>query len=256
MRQFDDPVVARLLDPAFVAVAASPPLFAQLLAALPPGTYGAQVMRTRYLDDVVVAMAEAGVEQVAILGAGLDTRAYRLAALASAVVFEVDLPAIQRRKRRALSGVSVAAREVRFVPVDLGAADLGQALAAAGLNAGRPALFVCEGVTQYLPEQAVRAMLGVVAGAAAGSTLAFTYVRRSLVGADAGEWSSGPLSGLQATEPWVFGLDPGEVPAFLAEAGLRLVDDVGDADYQRRYLRPIGRELVVGHLERAAVAVV
>ena len=56
--------------------------------------------------------------------------------------------------------------------------------------------------------------------------------------------------------PWVFGLEPSGVDAFLKEFGLGLVADVGSADYQSRYLRPLGRDLFVSEVERVVQAVV
>ncbi|MFT4109418.1 class I SAM-dependent methyltransferase [Propionicimonas sp.] len=255
LRQFDDPVVARLLDPMLVAIAQARPLLDQVLASWPPGTYGGQVMRTRYIDDVVVAAATEGVTQVVILGAGLDTRAYRLPELATATVFEVDLPVIQRRKRRHLRGVPVMAGDVRFVAADLGLPGLGDTLRDAGVDCASPTLFVCEGVTQYLGEAAVRSTLAAVAGFAAGSALVFTYVSRALVAARGEQRPTGGFPGFDASEPWLFGLDRAEVAGFVGNAGLHLVEDVGEADYQRRYLAPSGRELVVGPGERVALAV-
>lgn len=253
LRQFDDPIVARLLDPALVAMAGVGPL----LAGFPPGVYGGQVMRTRYIDDVIAAEIAGGVAQVVILGAGLDTRAYRLKELAAAVVFEVDLPAIQRRKQRMLHDTSAVAGEVRFVPADLSTQALGSALQDAGLDAGHPVLYVWEGVTQYLSEAAVCSTLAVIGASAAGSAVVFTYVLRSAVGdARRRSWSNGAFPTFEASEPWLFGLDPHEVPGFLGRFGLRLVDDVGAVEYQERYLRPVGRELVVSPDERAALAVV
>lgn len=257
LRQFDDPVVAKLVDPGLAAMAGSGVLLDQLLAPFPLGTYGGLVMRTRYIDDVVAAQVAGGITQLVILGAGLDTRAYRLPGLSSVVVFEVDLPAIQRRKQRSLRGTVPVAQEIRFVPVDLGVQPLGEALRNAGLDADRPVLFVWEGVTQYLSEAAVRSTLDVVAGSARGSALVFTYVLRKEIGHAARRgWSSGMFQGFGVVEPWLFGLDQDEVPGFLEEFGLHLMEDVGDLDYQRRYLRPVGRELPVSAAERVALAAI
>ena len=88
LRQFDDPVVGRLLDPMLTALAISGPMRDQLTGPRGAGTYGCQMMRTRYIDDVVTVQATVGVDQVEILGAGLDTRAYRLPSLSAAAVSE------------------------------------------------------------------------------------------------------------------------------------------------------------------------
>ncbi|MFN8195644.1 MAG: class I SAM-dependent methyltransferase [Nocardioidaceae bacterium] len=257
LRQFEDPVVARLLDPVLAAMAQSGPVREELLGRFGAGTYGCQVMRTRYIDDVVRMQARSGVDQLVILGAGLDTRAYRLAELGGTDVFEVDLPEIQRRKQKALRRVAPTARRVVFVPADLARESLAATLEAAGLDRARPAMFVWEGVTPYLTEAAVRATLAYLGGAAAGSAVVLTYVLRGVVDGTRGqEWSAAVRQALGPAEPWVFGLEPAEVPGLLAESGLRLVEDVGDADFQERYLRPIGRQLVVSPGERLALAVV
>ncbi len=256
-RQFDDPVVGRLLDPMLASMGRSGPMRAQVMGSMGTGIYGSQVMRTRYIDDVVAMEVTLGVDQVVILGAGLDTRAFRLPALAGSTVFEVDLPATQALKRQRLEGVAPVAGEVRFVPADLGRDPLAETLAAAGLDAGRPVLFIWEGVTQYLTEDAVRATLSYVGAAAPGSAIVLTYVLPHLVGGARGQgWmlTIGLTGG--SDEPWLFGVDPAGLRALLGEHGLRLMDDVGEVEYRSRYLRPAGRRLDVNPGERAALALV
>jgi len=255
LRQFTDPVVGRLMDPMLAMMAGAGPLQKQVLDSLAPGAYGGLVMRTRYIDDVVRAWARAGVDQVVVLGAGLDTRAYRLHELAATTVFEVDLPDIQRRKQRRLRGVPRCARDVRFVPVDLTADRLDAALGAAGFDGTTPALFVWEGVTQYLSEAAVRSTLRFVGGSCSGSGLVFTYVLPGVI-RDQGHrgWSPELRAQLSDAEPWLFGLEPRQLAGFLAEAGLDLLSDIGGAEYEERYLAPIGRHLDIDPGERVAVA--
>ena len=228
-----------------------------LLESLGPGTYGAQVMRTRYIDDVVDYYAEDGITQLVILGAGLDTRAFRMPSLAATTVYEADLPDIQQLKRKQLHNAPERALEIRYVPIDFDSQPLGESLAAAGLDHGSPALFVWEGVTQYLTEAAVRSTLTFVGESAPGSAIVFTYILRSIVeGNPWVGWDSKLSQSLGTAEPWRFGLDRAELPAFLGGFGLRLIEDVGDAEYQSRYLNPIGRQLLVSDAERVALAVV
>src|SRR5262245_24976407 len=87
------------------------------------------VARTVEIDD---AVREAGSPQVVVLGAGLDGRAWRMAELRDAVVFEVDHPDSQRDKRARASRLTQIAREVRFVALDFASGELDGALAAAG----------------------------------------------------------------------------------------------------------------------------
>lgn len=255
-RMFADPVVGVLLDPVLVALASSEPAQQLVLSGMPPGTYGGQVMRTRYIDDVITAWVGDGIDQVVILGAGLDTRAYRLGSLATATVFEVDLPELQRFKQARLTDRPATARQVRYVPLDFTAGSLDEALPSAGFDGVRPALFVWEGVTQYLSEVAVRSTLASVGRSAPGSGLVFTYVLPSRTGRNAYRgWSDALRQQLGSAEPWLFGVDPVELPGLLGAFGLSLVQDVGAADYQTRYLEPIGRRLEVEG-ERVTVAVV
>lgn len=111
-----------------------------------------------------------------VLGAGLDARAYRMGALAEAVVFEVDHPATQAFKRERAGRLPRVAREVRFVGVDFERDDLGERLGASGHDPTRPTTWIWEGVTPYLTEDAVDATLGVVeARSAEGGALVMTY---------------------------------------------------------------------------------
>ena len=130
-------------------------------------------LRTRAIDDVIAQMAA---PQLVVLGAGLDSRAYRMRALAEAIVFEVDHPASQAFKRGRAGRLTCVARAVRFVGVDFERDDLGERLAASGHDPARPTTWIWEGVTPYLKEEAVDATLGIVeARSAKGSALVMTY---------------------------------------------------------------------------------
>jgi methyltransferase (TIGR00027 family) len=130
-------------------------------------------LRTRAIDDVI---AEVAAPQLVVLGAGLDSRAYRMRALAEVTVFEVDHPASQAFKRRRTGRLSCVAREVRFVGVDFERDDLGERLAVSGHDRALPTTWIWEGVTPYLTEEAVDATLAIVEGRSAeGSALVMTY---------------------------------------------------------------------------------
>jgi methyltransferase (TIGR00027 family) len=140
-----------------------------------PGPRAAVVVRTRYIDDALNAALAAGLGQVVILGAGLDSRAHRLRGIERAAVFEVDHPATQAMKRRV-----VGRRPPHLTtPLDLTRGRLDAVLPAAGFRADAPALFVWEGVTNYLDDASVDATLRFIARS--GTALLFTYVDRAIL---------------------------------------------------------------------------
>ncbi len=137
------------------------------------------VPRTVLIDD---AVRGAGHRQLVIVGAGLDTRPWRLGELEDAVVFSVDHPASQADCRRRADGLDLAARRVEFVPVDLGSEPLGLALLDGGHDPSAPTTWLWEGVVPYLTGDQVEATLGALSERSApGSTLVVPYQDRSAI---------------------------------------------------------------------------
>jgi methyltransferase (TIGR00027 family) len=135
-------------------------------------------VRTRAIDD---AVRESAASQIVLLGAGLDTRAWRLDAVRDRMVFEVDHPATQAFKRRRLGGEPALAREVVFVENDFERDDLEERLASAGHDAALATTWVWEGVTPYLTPDAIETTLAILSRRSARtSTLAMTYVTPDL----------------------------------------------------------------------------
>lgn len=263
-RLFDDQLALTLLPfgwRVFLRLAYLPGLRSAVLSIRErrmPGTLGAILCRTRYIDDVLRRSLEQGIAQLVILGAGFDTRAYRIAGLDQVQVFEVDLPGARKLKQTRLEEVLGAVPEnVTLIGIDFEQQDLADVLMAAGFQKEERTLFIWEGVTQYLTAEAVSNTLEVVAGVSgAGSAIVFTYVRRDIVdGTDRPEWFGAFLSFARIIgSPFVFGLDPAELEQYLADRGLKLIDDVGATEYRELYLQPLGREMSVFDAERAALA--
>ena len=241
-RLFTDPYAARFLRPRLRAVVAAARLPAAQRAVSAfierrwPGALTSAVARTRLIDDAVREARATGAAQVAILGAGFDSRAHRLGELRAARVFEVDHPATQAAKRRRLADVDGG---VVYVPVDFDRDDLAAALRAAGFDGRARTFFLWEGVTNYLTAAAVDATLRTIAcDAPAGSGLLFTYVHRGVLDGSTRFAGTEQLAATLArtNESWTFGLDPATVGEWLAERGLALVEDLGARAYRRRYL--------------------
>jgi methyltransferase (TIGR00027 family) len=229
------------------------------LAAMPGLAHWILYMqvRTRVIDDAIRAFVESGGGQLVLLGAGYDCRALRMPELADARVLEVDHPATQDHKRTTLAELAVRSRAT-YVPWDFEERpmeDLPDALAEAGHDPARPTFTVWEGVTMYLSEPAIDASLRAIAAwSAPASRLAMTYIARSRITRPslATRAIRAVVSGLG--EPWRFGWEPEELPAYLAERGLELTDDIAISDAARLLLPPELATQVYDPERRAAFA--
>ncbi|RQT07907.1 SAM-dependent methyltransferase [Burkholderia contaminans] len=139
------------------------------------GLRSSVIVRSRLADDVWAAAIERGVRQYVVLGAGLDTSAYRHPHAAERI-FEVDLPATQAWKQARLREAGIALPpSLHFVPVDFERVGLAEGLARAGFDADAPAIFSWLGVTMYLDEAAVIDTLRFVVDRSEGSAVLFDY---------------------------------------------------------------------------------
>lgn len=138
----------------------------------------AVLIRSRYTEEVVEASLAHGITQYVILGAGLDSFAYRQRALVERLrVFEIDHPATQAWKHARLRALSVPLpSQLTFVPLDFARETVMGALRTGGYRVEEPAVFSCLGVSQYLPVTIVQRLLTQLAGAAPGSVLLWGYL--------------------------------------------------------------------------------
>jgi len=244
-RLFEDPLAATFLRPSLK--------LALRLATIPvvgkgipkfidhrwPGARTSGVARTRLIDDLMIEAFQRGLEQVVILGAGFDARAYRLLRPAATRFFEVDQPGTSRTKRRLIEErFRILPSDVTFVENDFNQQEIGPTLEQAGFRQQQPAFFLWEGVTNYLTEYAVDSTLRWIGSTAPPSQLVFTYVHKDVIEDPASFGGTTPLGRTLARdgERWTFGLHPAEIPAYLAARGLELIDDLGATDYRTRYL--------------------
>jgi methyltransferase (TIGR00027 family) len=226
--------------------------------AVATGIYGAQICRTRFIDDAVRAALSRGIRQLVILGAGLDTRPYRLPGIQRVKVFEIDLPSVQdAKKKRIRNYIGRLPDHVAFIPIDFDTQSLESVLDGTAFDPSRPAIFVWEGVTQYIMEDAVTQILRFIGKCAPGSIVAFTYVLKSVIERrSAIEGADHMMDVVAKQTPWVFGLEPSRVADFLKPFHLPLTAHVGAAEYEERYLKPVNRKLAVFEGERVAEATV
>ena len=214
------------------------------------GSVAMMIIRTRYIEERLSASIRDGVRQVVILGAGFDTRAYRLTELLrGARIFEVDQPSTQEYKKRRIreTGIDIPAN-LTYVPIDFRHDRLSEVLAAAGYDSRQRTFFIWEGVTMYLPEITVEETLRWVAAQAPGSSIVFDFVGAGVIRfmasisvdalPEAARKAVERLQRLEAGEPWIFGIpDTGEVE-FLGKCGLELREllPIGGEESLKRYL--------------------
>jgi methyltransferase (TIGR00027 family) len=249
-RAFADPLAAALL-PGELRLAArlfkARPTAALLNAYIDrrwPGARTSGIARTKLIDDWI-GQAAGEIDQVVLLGAGFDTRAWRLNALASARIFEVDHPNTAAVKQQRLRSADADLRKVTFVDVDFEQYDFDPLLRAAGFDAARPAIVVWEGVSQYLTGEAVCAVMRWAGKLAPGSRFIFTYVHEGVLnGSVAFVGADKAIAKVDGSgEPWRFGLLPEQLPAFLRERGLLLLSDLGADDYRAQVMGEESRHM-------------
>ncbi len=225
---FEDRLAGRLLDEQGEAMipyhrtSGSHPVLA--------GTRLAVTVRSRYAEDQLATAVGRGIDQYVILGAGLDSFAYRSPLASRVHVFELDAPATQEWKRDRLSSAGIEALgEVEFVPIDLRTEPVIERLTAAGFSMSRPSFVSWLGVSFYLEENDIRVTLGAVGKLAAGSELVVDYVITPEFRDPDGEVYAGfakPVAA-QSGEPWLSELSPDHMAELLTEAGFSVVEQRG-----------------------------
>ena len=193
----------------------------------------AMTTRSRYTEGRLSEAVDRGVRQVVILGAGLDSFAYRSRLARQVGVFEVDHPATQAWKRQRLAAASIPIPDlVRLVPVDFRVDSLNGRLVDAGFDQTQPAFVTWLGVTQYLTVEAISATLDVISRFASGTELVMEYLVPAKLRDRPGQALADFFMPRAAAfgEPWVTFLAPAEISRLLAERGTVIVDDVGRKD--------------------------
>jgi methyltransferase (TIGR00027 family) len=219
-----------------------------------PGVVGFIVARDRYIDDILQDYLKDGLQQLVILGAGLDSRAYRFDGLKDRVkFFEVDHPATQADKLARLQAIlGRIPAYVAYVPVNFITQTLEQRLPESGYDPNLKTLFIWQGVTMYLTAEAVDDTLRfVMQHSAPGSAIVFDYIHRLVL---EGVQKRGEVSNMRryrfiTGEGLTFGIDVGGVESFLKERGFRQVRDMDAEGLRRAYFagKNAGRKIASGY---------
>ncbi len=249
----DDPIALRVVGPKAAAKL-------QTESGTEFGRFGLGIRafiaaRSRFAEDALARSIERGATQYVVLGAGLDTFAYRNPHSESLLrVFEVDFPATQEWKRHQLQEAGIAIPpSVTYAPVDFEHQTLAEGLSLVGFDPARATFFSWLGVTMYLTEDAVMSTFGFIASTARGGGVAFDYTvpRESLswLGRLALDFMSRRVAA--AGEPFRTHFDPANLAERLSGMGFHSIEDLGADQINARYFKDrTDRLRVVGRLGR------
>lgn len=238
----DDP--PRILDdPASLPILGLLPMALRLdPRAQSPGSRALRahiVLRSRFAEDRLALAVERGVRQYVILGAGYDTFIVRQPVWASALrIVEVDRPELQADKRARLAPAGLQVPDnVRFVPIDFEHVSLADGLARGGVRLDEPTFFSWLGVTMYLTEDAIDAVLRTVATTPPGSEIVFTFAPAEPTSAEQGGTDLSRLATMAgaAGEPWVTYFEPDALEQKLRALGFSSVELLSPDGAARRY---------------------
>jgi methyltransferase (TIGR00027 family) len=214
-------------------------------------------VRSRFADERAAQSFARGVRQVVILGAGLDTFAYRHPHGPALRVFEVDFPSTQQWKRERVRDAGIDVPEsLAYVSVDFEREDTFDRLAASGFDRTQPAMFSWLGVTMYLEEAVVMAVLRAVSRLPAGSGIVFDYFAdaeglppRSRMAVEAMGQTAAAVG-----EPWKSMLDPEPFAEAVKALGFSVPDHLDGPAINARYFNGRTDGLRVGSAGRLMYA--
>ncbi len=212
-----------------------------------PGAIGCIAGRTRYIDDHLRECIDDGIEQLVILGAGYDTRAYRFDELKGKVkVFEVDHPATHKVKVEKVKKILGSLPDhVVYVPIDFDKEKLDQRLFESDYDKKLKTLFIWEGVTMYITAEAVDETLSFVAqNSGLGSSIIFNYMFQSVLdGTCELDYAAKIREDYERRgEPLTFGIHEGAIDEFLSRRGFYQVKSVTGDFFRSSYFRGVNQD--------------
>lgn len=226
-----------------------------------PGLSSSIMARVRYFDDLIKKSIEKGLEQLVILGAGYDTRAYRIEELKDDInIFEVDHPHTQGFKIGKIKEIfGSTPNTVTYVPVDFETEKFSEKILNKGYNRSKKTLFVLEGLVMYIPPEAVSEIFSfIMKNSCKGSEVIFDYYPQSVVDGtcklEVGQNIRNHL--IKIEEPLQFGIEKEEMENFLKEFGFSNIENVTSADYKKAYFHGKNKNRPVCELLYFAQAVV
>ena len=252
-RIFADPLAIPILgeDPHAIAQDAANPSRRRMRVFI--------AVRTRFAEDVLATAAEQGVRQLVVLGAGLDTYAYRSPFRERLRIFEVDHPATQAWKRQRLTEAAIPIPGwLTFAPVDFERQTLSDGFTAAGLDPAQQTFFTWLGVVPYLTEEAIWFTLHFIASLSGGAHVVFDYSDPpDTFSPEIRAYHEERAAHVEALgESWVSYFEPEKLHAKLSALGFSEIEDLGPREIRSRYFpnRTGASPSRGGHILRATTA--
>ncbi|KPJ76370.1 MAG: hypothetical protein AMJ54_11970 [Deltaproteobacteria bacterium SG8_13] len=220
---------------------------------LVPGVCDAILARGRFIDDRLLRSIDEGLQQLVILGAGYDTRAFRFTQLNEGVpIYELDDPATQQMKLQRLKKYRLPVPDrLTFIPCRFDCEDFIARLLESGYDPGRITFFIWEGVSYYLsPADVDRIMAFISNHSPAGSAVVFDYFPPSVFDGTSRLDEAVVLRQAlkQMGEEITFGIDPDTIEDFLSARGLGLRKHLSSEDLHHMYLKRVNRETTVSKM--------
>jgi methyltransferase (TIGR00027 family) len=194
--------------------------------------------RSRFAEDAITTAVAHGLAQLVILGAGLDTFAYRHTHGDTLKIIEVDHPSTQAWKRERLRQANIAIPpSLTYAPIDFERETLRHALAQAGFDPARRSFFMWLGVVPYLTEAAIFATLSTIAGLPGGAEVVFDYSEPpAQLAPETRQMHEAYAARVAAMgETWITHFEPDDLRARLTAARFTTIEDLGIPDLARRY---------------------
>ncbi|MBN1244361.1 SAM-dependent methyltransferase [Candidatus Bathyarchaeota archaeon] len=206
------------------------------------GLYEYVIARTKYFDAVFIEALEHKFDQILIFGAGYDSRALRFSELNKGTsIFELDAPVTQKEKLKAYQSKKlVIPKNLISIPIDFNKEKLEDKIRQAGFIAGKQSLFLLEGVTMYLSQDAIDSTFRFISDVSGtGSMIVFDYIYGGVLRRENKYYGEKGMYKRVAKvgEAWTFALEENEAESFLSKYGFLLKDHSGSNELEDRYFR-------------------
>ena len=244
-RLFADPYAIKFLDRQLQLVVriASIPVIGNFIPKLihnrGVGAISSGIARTKYIDDLLEITIKEGSKQLIILGAGFDTRSIRLEFLQQIRTIEIDHPDTSNFKQKIFANsIGNLSGNISFQQADFNKQTLDEIADNAKVDYTLPTTIIWEGVTNYLTQEAIDRTFEFTKRFTSPFYIIFTYIDKEVL--DNPQQFRGTtklFANLKNNEEqWTFGFTPRELPTYLDQFGLNLVEDLNATSYRLRYM--------------------